>query len=157
MGSDGACSCHMHSTRVSIHTPTWGVTAAERSDWEKKVVSIHTPTWGVTACPPALQTLQEGFNPHSHMGSDGELAEGKSLKISFNPHSHMGSDLVDTSAGKQAGSFNPHSHMGSDLAETTDDPLEYSFNPHSHMGSDRCEEGWAMARKKFQSTLPHGE
>ena len=69
------------------------------------------------------------------MGGDGELAEGKSLKISFNPHSHMGSDLVDTSAGKQAGSFNPHSHMGSDTRRLN---VVKSFFV-------------------FQSTLPHGE
>ena len=36
--------------KVSIHTPTWGVTTEwiNCKIWRK--VSIHTPTWGVTQC-----------------------------------------------------------------------------------------------------------
>ena len=35
---------------VSIHTPTWGVTAVHLLDDTAIFVSIHTPTWGVTLC-----------------------------------------------------------------------------------------------------------
>ncbi len=34
--------------RVSIHTPTWGVTNPFVLQWAPSIVSIHTPTWGVT-------------------------------------------------------------------------------------------------------------
>ena len=35
---------------VSIHTPTWGVTFERKEVKHSEEVSIHTPTWGVTAC-----------------------------------------------------------------------------------------------------------
>ena len=47
--------CDMHTwhnanaTKVSIHTPTWGVTPWYLSYLNICKVSIHTPTWGVTA------------------------------------------------------------------------------------------------------------
>ena len=34
--------------KVSIHTPTWGVTKRRKSRQRDNHVSIHTPTWGVT-------------------------------------------------------------------------------------------------------------
>ena len=34
--------------RVSIHTPTWGVTVPASKSIDVYDVSIHTPTWGVT-------------------------------------------------------------------------------------------------------------
>ena len=34
--------------KVSIHTPTWGVTEPPDACAESGAVSIHTPTWGVT-------------------------------------------------------------------------------------------------------------
>ena len=52
------CDCErVHPTtglRVSIHTPTWGVTRRQLHDYFEFLVSIHTPTWGVTwhgICP----------------------------------------------------------------------------------------------------------
>ena len=35
--------------RVSIHTPTWGVTQFVHLRVETQRVSIHTPAWGVTS------------------------------------------------------------------------------------------------------------
>ena len=34
--------------KVSIHTPTWGVTTVQAEVTALRAVSIHTPTWGVT-------------------------------------------------------------------------------------------------------------
>ena len=42
--------CHIYE--VSIHTPTWGVTYDVSFLAEYLTVSIHTPTWGVTAQLP---------------------------------------------------------------------------------------------------------
>ena len=36
--------------RVSIHTPTKGVTGPVEWYWPNEDVSIHTPTKGVTSC-----------------------------------------------------------------------------------------------------------
>ena len=50
MRCDAKFMREIDNIRVSIHTPTWGVTESRVSEWRYKRVSIHTPTWGVT--PP---------------------------------------------------------------------------------------------------------
>ena len=57
------------SAKVSIHTPTQGVTQSITSTKLIKIVSIHTPTQGVTF---AIQTIEnsDSFNPHTHAGCD---------------------------------------------------------------------------------------
>ena len=40
--------CLILDLRVSIHTPTWGVTVVRSLRTRCYRVSIHTPTWGVT-------------------------------------------------------------------------------------------------------------
>jgi len=54
---------------VSIHTPTQGVTLYNLIERAAIAVSIHTPTQGVTF---AIQTIEnsDSFNPHTHAGCD---------------------------------------------------------------------------------------
>ena len=59
--------------RVSIHTPTQGVTVFGRWLSERLGVSIHTPTQGVTLRGMALQTILNRFNPHTHAGCDDDV------------------------------------------------------------------------------------
>ena len=78
--------------RVSIHTPTWGVTIARASGYEFTAVSIHTPTWGVTLCSNVLF--------HWNMFQSTPLREGwRPARVflhvfcSFNPHPYVRGDL----------------------------------------------------------------
>ena len=48
MGSDYDIGGDGEMRRVSIHTPTWGVTDEQELEPFEEYVSIHTPTWGVT-------------------------------------------------------------------------------------------------------------
>ena len=41
-------SATLYRTRVSIHTPVWGVTIVANRTNLIHNVSIHTPVWGVT-------------------------------------------------------------------------------------------------------------
>ncbi len=99
-------------------------------------ISIHTPTQGVT--PPAVLKTDDlkDFNPHSHAGSDLIIARRASIKSDFNPHSHAGSDLLRLESAMYRYNFNPHSHAGSDLNGNHLQSTMYYFNPHSHAGSD---------------------
>ena len=79
------------TTKVSIHTPVWGVTP-KNGAWQRQLtVSIHTPVWGVTLsgfrecsrglfqstrpcgawpCSRWCSRSFEGFNPHARVGRD---------------------------------------------------------------------------------------
>ena len=59
---------------VSIHTPTKGVTFDDTSNNYKSAVSIHTPTKGVTLQPIVEPLAQLCFNPHTHEGCDWRIA-----------------------------------------------------------------------------------
>ena len=50
MRCDDLQGTYQANYKVSIHTPTWGVTSAGSSTGGRWSVSIHTPTWGVTLC-----------------------------------------------------------------------------------------------------------
>ena len=56
--------------RVSIHTPTQGVTDFFRCLVLSVYVSIHTPTQGVTRPTRLVLILIVSFNPHTHAGCD---------------------------------------------------------------------------------------
>ena len=51
---------------VSIHTPTWGVTAYQMCDDEILKVSIHTPTWGVTTWTSDIVSAALFQSTHLH-------------------------------------------------------------------------------------------
>ena len=121
--------------RVSIHTPTQGVTVYTtvlvamdtfqsthpRRVWLSVVsvnkslsdVSIHTPTQGVTNLK-LLFLASWSFNPHTHAGCDSR-AKYLDLAIAcFNPHTHAGCDFGWVKALSRITGFNPHTHAGCD-------------------------------------------
>ena len=55
--------------RVSIHTPTQGVTIVYIGKLYHVPVSIHTPTQGVTQAE-VWKVWHRSFNPHTHAGCD---------------------------------------------------------------------------------------
>ena len=100
---------------VSIHTPTKGVTPFLISKHTFFIVSIHTPTKGVTryACRKSIYILFQSthprrvwhewepdrqgsarFNPHTHEGCDGAVAQSYDHQMRFNPHTHEGCDVL---------------------------------------------------------------
>ena len=52
--------------QVSIHTPTWGVTHQHNHEFDNLEVSIHTPTWGVTIVIFPLIRLRMFQSTHLH-------------------------------------------------------------------------------------------
>ena len=78
---------------VSIHTPTKGVTHYQQTSGQKINVSIHTPTKGVTGIGYHHVVDLDGFNPHTHEGCDAQCGEVLKLEDSFNPHTHEGCDF----------------------------------------------------------------
>ena len=59
-----------YTIAISIHTPTKGVTADLSTDTDINQISIHTPTKGVTSTNRHNNAYDGYFNPHSHEGSD---------------------------------------------------------------------------------------
>ena len=58
--------------KISIHTPTKGVTGGSQAQGEQSKISIHTPTKGVTKTNRKRPIANGNFNPHSHEGSDSQ-------------------------------------------------------------------------------------
>ena len=77
-------------------------------------VSIHTPTKGVTLADEEGRILPYCFNPHTHEGCDTTFVEHSSDYFSFNPHTHEGCDAVSICSKFHLCSFNPHTHEGCD-------------------------------------------
>ena len=79
-------------SRVSIHTPTKGVTTATQAPSIPGIVSIHTPTKGVTcdlnqkqgAEDVSIHTPTKGVTPFRQSGTTRPRC--------FNPHTHEGCD-----------------------------------------------------------------
>ena len=63
------------SSWISIHTPTKGVTFVYNTSIKWSTISIHTPTKGVTFLFRIWQSNKSYFNPHSHEGSDSNIAQ----------------------------------------------------------------------------------
>ena len=55
-------------------------------------VSIHTPTQGVTIMYLIFSLSSAGFNPHTHAGCDFWFIDTFLIPICFNPHTHAGCD-----------------------------------------------------------------
>ena len=60
--------------KISIHTPTKGVTNVYPGSRKYSYISIHTPTKGVTRLSLSDILHRLYFNPHSHEGSDAFVA-----------------------------------------------------------------------------------
>ena len=69
--------------KVSIHTPTKGVTQKAINCISQKTVSIHTPTKGVTDKRIITPIYSYCFNPHTHEGCDWMLLFCFLLQIMF--------------------------------------------------------------------------
>ena len=102
--------------RISIHTPTKGVTNVYPGSRKYSYISIHTPTKGVTMLTPdylwyvpiSIHTPTKGVTATICMIT-------QSTTTNFNPHSHEGSDKNDEYIRhRRLSDFNPHSHEGSD-------------------------------------------
>ena len=113
-GCDSRSIIKITESKVSIHTPTQGVTMENQMLIQLFSVSIHTPTQGVTG-RAARAASQEGFNPHTHAGCDLTIFNSLSIISSFNPHTHAGCDIFMLSISTHIWCFNPHTHAGCDI------------------------------------------
>ena len=138
-------------------------------------VSIHTPTQGVTGGLLGINDTWISFNPHTHAGCDCCNLFPFLVYSCFNPHTHAGCDPSAFPLNSRYSGFNPHTHAGCDLTEngfyicvnvsihtptqgvTNPRPTLYpiipSFNPHTHAGCDLAI-SQTLAIWKFQSTHP---
>ena len=93
-GCDSVSSFDKGLFRVSIHTPTKGVTFARAHNGRRWSVSIHTPTKGVTRNVSSLSQVSYRFNPHTHEGCDLLFMYYAANSLCFNPHTHEGCDYL---------------------------------------------------------------
>ncbi len=81
---------------VSIHTPTWGVTAGHcRRFWYRPFQSTHLHEVWLALVWNLSSPI--GFNPHTYMRCDVALVWNLSSPIGFNPHTYMRCDKRDGS------------------------------------------------------------
>ena len=128
-----------------------------RSGCQQKI-SIHTPTKGVTTSDVTNWASLVYFNPHSHEGSDKDTAIQVSNDTDFNPHSHEGSDFAVLSSNACTLNISIHTPTKGVTDGYREVAVEYLFqstlprrewhclalclallfyfNPHSHEGSD---------------------
>ena len=123
-------------------------------------VSIHTPTWGVTAFHRIRCIRWCCFNPHTYMRCDQRNWTGWLYGISFNPHTYMRCDWLWRTKNIMIGGFNPHTYMRCDPLPSWTKYLSsmfqsthlhevwrvcsrpstrhICFNPHTYMRCDSC-------------------
>ena len=153
------------SFRVSIHTPTQGVTPTgerTRKDgsfnphthagcdernirrYVGRIVSIHTPTQGVTREEGWSRRPGRSFNPHTHAGCDSVRRPPPTMTSCFNPHTHAGCDAGYVQKIQSLVSFNPHTHAGCDIAHVK---LMYDRLVSIHTPT----QGVTILRRRFSS------
>ena len=143
----------MELPRFNPHTHEGCDTVKSRTR-KKKKVSIHTPTKGVTLFPTSVGRLGYSFNPHTHEGCDRRSLPSPRGTSCFNPHTHEGCDFNQIIVWIMTKSFNPHTHEGCDTLCHYTQASVSSFNPHTHEGCDlRRRSGWNPIYM-FQSTHP---
>ena len=114
-GSDVCRSCRSaYQTYFNPHSHA-GSDAQQPNVTAVEKISIHTPTQGVTIYSCLTASQFSDFNPHSHAGSDTLIICITIVVIDFNPHSHAGSDVRGSGRVWRFRYFNPHSHAGSDF------------------------------------------
>ena len=102
----------------------------------KSKVSIHTPTQGVTTISCVDLRNKYSFNPHTHAGCDCPFAGNANIQ-SVSIHTPTQGVTVLYSFGRQHSlSFNPHTHAGCDEGNKVITTVLRSFNPHTHAGCD---------------------
>ena len=122
--------------KVSIHTPTKGVTEFWPQLVHTEIVSIHTPTKGVTVCCHS-QSNKTKFQsthprrvwrfPFRRISCERSVSihtptKGVTRRLRYRRHR----DLC----------FNPHTHEGCDQWFSPYPPNLFCFNPHTHEGCD---------------------
>ena len=166
---------------ISIHTPTQGVTmiagVCARKDllfqstlphreWQKIYTDICKSRTFQSTLPHREWHCIDGtesrtindFNPHSHTGSDFNIAFSVSGLTFISIHTPtQGVTGIDFTSYADGLNFNPHSHTGSDIRYNIIDKNIINFNPHSHTGSDKRQTAGGDKDARFQSTLPHRE
>ena len=130
------------SAKVSIHTPTQGVTQSITSTKLIKIVSIHTPTQGVTLASYSLFWWYTSFNPHTHAGCDKEIWM-RSLRNGLFQSTHPRRVwLMEYFHNTRVIGFNPHTHAGCDQKMKLKEAMHWSFNPHTHAGCDFVQDAY---------------
>ena len=100
-------------------------------------ISIHTPTQGVTVLQKQMYLRDKDFNPHSHTGSDQRQTKRRIKLWHFNPHSHTGSDRRQQEIIDKAKAISIHTPtQGVTIFLDWVNCSNINFNPHSHTGSD---------------------
>ena len=127
----------MGKVRVSIHTPTQGVTVYIHFHPFCIVVSIHTPTQGVTKYRKNSYLCPSSFNPHTHAGCD----IGISGDIHFGYVSiHTPTQGVTIGGWSSVININVSIHTPTQgvtlLTSLVCKPFLLCFNPHTHAGCD---------------------
>ena len=89
---DSECICQPHGFNPHTHAGCDGHRSKGRTNIR---VSIHTPTQGVTVSIAKFNHISS-FNPHTHAGCDVAYPTGQMQVGGFNPHTHAGCDAVNS-------------------------------------------------------------
>ena len=140
-------------SRVSIHTPTWGVT--QQSQWYKYrfPVSIHTPTWGVTPVIYPKKQDHSCFNPHTYMRCDFQMFCKEPSRGFQSTHLHE-VWLFRMLICLMLLCFNPHTYMRCDLQKTIQ-RLISMVSIHTPTWGVTESTADALIQAQFQSTHLH--
>ena len=164
-----------HSSDVSIHTPTWGVTFTFFCHLDHSFVSIHTPTWGVTSSRCLYHCLYPVSIHTPTWGVTNHLATEQVFK-SVSIHTPTWGVTITWLVSKYFHQFQS-THLHEVWLERPETPVFIGgFNPHTYM---RCDDSdifnnwikkvsihtptWGVTRrsirlygaKQFQSTHLH--
>ena len=140
--------------RVSIHTPTQGVTIPP-SPYCREILFQSTHPRRVWLLPVIAVTLIKGFNPHTHAGCDISNLLYKDIPVEFqSTHPRRVWQIWRPPI------YNPYNvsihtpTQGVTPAHGIYHWQTQSFNPHTHAGCDSCSWYIPLANAKFQSTHP---
>ena len=118
-----------------------------------KEVSIHTPTWGVTAITPMIDYSQ-GFQS-THLHEVWHTCATLVLEMyCFNPHTYMRCDNLQQKVYNMLNSFNPHTYMRCDFGLA---PLDHIALVSIHTPTWGVTDNWLIICIvwRFQSTHLH--
>ena len=120
---------------------------------KSQLIYIYTQQ-GATRTGIFLSVGARGFNPRSHVGSDGIKLEIGLVSTRFNPRSHVGSDpYVDTNVvlPVEFQSTLPRRERRGVFDQAM---REQCFNPRSHVGSDLTRICWSPDMRKVSIHAP---
>ena len=113
-GCDKTNQTSIDINRVSIHTPTQGVTLAGNAIGASSQFQSTHPRRVWHWLLPVVGLINQCFNPHTHAGCDLRLVHRCLTLNSFNPHTHAGCDRFCSILKLNRYCFNPHTHAGCD-------------------------------------------